>query len=549
MSTTPSPLESARDFAERAKSVVTKPDVSRWKPMPGQKLFLDCQARYRAVTGGNRSGKSAVSFADDVLVAIRRHPTRQHLYADRPLNLRVVGVDFDRGIDQVAIPYFKQYVPPAFLVNGSWEDSYQKGTHMLTLLDGTTVSFMSYEQDADKFQGVALDHIHFDEEPPAAIWKESMVRLLDHNGTWTLSQTPVTQSEWIEDTIISPARDRPYPQGTVAVFDLQSEDNIHLSQEAMTNISAGMTEDEKRVRFHGEYTGGDRVFPTFTGREPFVISHAVFLERLRANPEHWVIFRSMDHGTRNPTSWTWTAVHPNGSVVSFRTQYAAGVTIDAWVKRIKKVDQEIGQLLGHGRENSWKPYATFGDPAIRQMNQAVTMSSIQREYAIRGVPIAVNGIVAARTGSQSVGLTKMNGLLEVSPHRYSEATGLMGAPQWQITDNPENSPAISELRRARVPKQSLTAKENSNPKEQIRDKDNHWIDSFKYLILAVPDLAAVARSQVAGDMPQRAEVVSAMGATGYPLPPDRGGRVDAGSFSTFRQSSGGNPDQGEYLEA
>lgn len=553
----PSPLEAAARFAEQARLADEKPNISRYVPQPGaQYAFHRTQARYRVLFGGNRGGKTYCSVADDVLVAIRRHPFRQWMYADRPLNIRLIGSDFERGVQQVLLPLFMQFLPSSFLTNGNWEDSWRSQSNILTLHDGTKVSFMSYEQDADKFQGVPLDHVHLDEEPPKAIWDESMMRLLDHDGTWTLSETPVKQLEWVEDEIIQPARDDPAGTRT-DVFDVRTEDNVHLSEVAVQSRKAQMSAEQIQIRFEGNYTGSDRVFPSFTGRAPYVINHQMFIARLQAAPEDWVIYESMDHGTKNPTAWTWTAVHRNGSIVTFGSLYQAMITIDVWVERVKEKRRQIGELLGHGHQNTWKPYATFGDPAIRQVNQSTgsAPSSVQREYATRGIPIGVGGIVAARTGNQGIGLAKLNLLLRPLIDHYSAATGEVGAPMWQITEYTDqehgydsNGPAISEMRRARVPKQTQANKETANVKEQIRDKDNHWIDAFKYLILANPALTASLQRHTPEDRP---DMVALMGATGYPVTPDRGGRrVDPAAFASRRRSlMAGDPDQGQYLEA
>jgi hypothetical protein len=59
-------------------------------------------------------------------------------------------------------------------------------------------------------------------------------------------------------------------------------------------------------------------------------------------------------------------------------------------------------------------------------------------------------------------------------------------PWLQLTDRCIHG--IHELRTARLPHQTLTQKAKANPKEQIRDKDNHWIDALKYLFIMTHDL-------------------------------------------------------------
>lgn len=472
-------------FADRLEAQAHRPNLNRITPLAKQELFLKTQVRNRILFGGNRGGKTFGGVLDDCLLLIRRHPYRNHLYADRPRRIRFIGVDFDRGILQGAIPYFQQFLPPSTLINGSWEDSYSKTERLLTLADGSTASFMSYEQDPNKFQIVSLDHIHFDEEPPEAIFRESVMRLLDTGGSWTISETPVQQLEWIHDDLM--ARSLP-PEGDgtrddIEVFRLDTRENTHLDPEEVLRLEASLSEEEKLIRLEGRYPGGDLVFPEFQPRYP----HVIELDTWMPHGPGWRIYCSMDYGYANPTAWLWTAVHEDGSIVTFRCLYAARVSVEEWANLVKAVNRSIAEQLGYPRD--WEPAAYLGDPSIASTSAltAVSGTTIQQEYAMRGIPIGTGGIVAARAANQNIGLQKIHAYLRNRPAELrSVATGHYGMPWWQITRN--CSALIDELRRARKPRQTLKAKDEKNPSEQIRDKDNHAIDAIKYLFMASHDL-------------------------------------------------------------
>lgn len=472
-------------FADRLEQQAYRPNLNRITPLPKQELFLKSQTKNRILFGGNRGGKTFGGIHDDCLILTRRHPYRNHLYADRPRRIRFIGVDFDRGILQGAIPYFQQFLPPSVLINGSWEDSYSKGERLLTLEDGSTVSFMSYEQDPDKFQVVSLDHVHFDEEPPEAIFRESVMRLLDTGGSWTLSETPVQQLEWVHDELLAKSLP-PEGDGTrsdIEVFRLDTRENTNLPLDEIRALEASMTEEEKLIRLEGRYPGGDLVFPEFQPRYPYVIEMDDWMPR----GPGWTIYASMDYGYANPTAWLWTAVNEDGSVVTFKMLYAKSVTVNEWAQLVHSMNKSIASELG--LPAGWRPAAYVGDPSIAATSAltGVTGTTIQQEYAMRGIPIGVDGIVKARSGNQNLGLQKMHAYLRPRPAQMrSRATGQFGEPWWQITRN--CTPLIDEMRRARKPKQTLKAKDEKNPSEQIRDKDNHAIDAIKYLFLITHDL-------------------------------------------------------------
>jgi phage terminase large subunit-like protein len=479
----PSLEEALGAFGQRLQQAATKPSINHYKPMPEQEIFHKLQTRHRLILGGNRGGKTFSSTADDVLVQLRRHPYRQHLYPERPLVGRFIGVDFERGVMQGAIPLFQQLVPPSKLRGGAWDTAFRPSEMMLYFEDGGRVSFMSYEQDPNKFQIVALDWVHFDEEPPKPIFDESRLRLLDSGGTMTISMTPVQQMEWIEDEIIDKVADGHLSEWSVTRLDTRK--NIHLHEGAREELTQVLSEDEQKLRFEGQYLGKSLVFPQFRQVYPYIIPSQP-LSRWRPDLG-WQIWESMDYGLSNPTSWNWTATHYDGSVVVFKVIAAADVVVSQWAQIVHEMRQQIRDALG---DASWQPAGTFGDPAIGQKNQAAGASamSVQQLYAMHGIGIATNGIVKARSANQNFGLDRFRTYLMARPHAAGPAasTGELGAPWLQLTE--DASKLAAEMRKARRPKQTLKQQEVANPKEEIRDKDNHSIDAEKYLFMSIPDL-------------------------------------------------------------
>lgn len=489
-------------FTQRLETTATKPNIYRYVPMEMQELFQQSQAKNRILFGGNRGGKTYGGGADDVQVLLHRHPYRQHLYADGPLRLRWIGIDFDRGIDQIAIPLISQLIPPSFLINGSWEDSYHRSGHMLTLNDKSTMSFMSYEQSADKFQGVSLHHVHMDEEPPKEIFSETVLRLLDTNGTWTISETPVQQLEWIQDDLIEPSESGARPD--IQVFYLNTMDNIHLSTQAKLDLAGTLTEDEKIIRLSGKYKGGNMVFPEFERGWPYVIPDESF-----TLTSDWAIYESMDHGYVNPTAWIWTAVHLDGSIVVFEVLYLARLFVSQWAALVLVTRMRLAALYGISLEQFIaQTRGTFGDPAIADEGNSTAQTgiTIQQAYALGKVNIATGGIRRARAGSQNIGLDKIHMYMGRRP-----ATHPLGNLPWmQILAH--CTALIDELKKARKPKQLAATAATTNASEAIRDKDNHAIDAIKYLFIVTHDLRP--ENHRTSDMTDFLKLGAELGATG-----------------------------------
>lgn len=509
-------VQSALDMFERRLTTAhEKPNINHYRPMPKQDLFHQDQTKNRILLGGNRSGKTYSGCADDVMILLRNHPFRNHMYADRPRRIRVIGTDFDRHIGDAILPLFQQLLPPSSLIDGSWEASYRRAEHKLFLADGSWCSFMSYEQSPSVFQSVSLDHVHFDEEPPQPIFKESVVRVLDTNGTWTITETPVTQMEWLQDELIEPSEDGQRPD--VKVHRVSTLDNTHLPADELAQMQSTMTEAERKVRIEGAYTNDRMVFPAFERKAPYVIELGEFVAHFRKNPRFWSnddgtpnIVASMDYGLANPTAWLWHAAARDGSMVTFAGLYQANVVIKDWAIRVKAMERAIARLLG--LPLTWQPSARVGDPAIAKRENGQTGLSNQQAYSAEGIHINVQGITAARSsgGDFNVGLDKMRSYLRIRRGTYSPITN-EPAPWWQIARSEAQdwerlfepllisemsgctgtTAFIDEMRRARRPKQTLIQQEQKNIPEQIRDKDNHAIDAAKYYVIMKHDLRPI----------------------------------------------------------
>jgi hypothetical protein len=65
----------------------------------------------------------------------------------------------------VIFPLIRQWVPRPQLLDESWEKAFSKQRRVLTFANGSTIQFLTFEQDLDAHAGAALHRVHFDEEP------------------------------------------------------------------------------------------------------------------------------------------------------------------------------------------------------------------------------------------------------------------------------------------------------------------------------------------------------------------------------------------------
>jgi phage terminase large subunit-like protein len=451
--------EALRRLGEGLQESSHQPNLYDYVPSEKQLLFHEDKNPDRLYIGGNRSGKSLGSTIEAIWWLTHTHPYRAT--PEGPIRGRVVAVDFLNGVDKIILPLYKQWLPKSYLINGSWEQSYSRERHVLTLNNGSFVEFMSQDQDLDKFAGSSRHFIHFDEECPKTVYQECIARLVDTGGVWWMSQTPVQGMEWIYDDIYQPAKEG---KKAIGIVEATMEDNPTLSKEAIARFVGELTEEERLIRTQGQYVHlGGSVFPDFTPS-----THCLPKGSFIPTPDHRII-RTMDSGYTNPTVWLWLAVDANNNVTVFREHHAAKKTVAEHAQIVNQITRDLE------RDYGIKVWLTTGDPAIKQTKEH-TGTSILQEYQRAGIYIAVDMIPKDRR----IGLERIR--------QYLKFNKKSNRPHLMITDDCPN--LIAELPKLRWQKwASPKVADVNNKKEDIRDKDNHCYDALKYAMTFLTDLA------------------------------------------------------------
>jgi len=454
------PLSVADIFGELGSNlnrVAVSPNVHSYKAHLKQEMFHKAIERTRLYIGGNRSGKTTGGIVEDIWWLSGKHPYQQTPDPTiRPVLGRLVSVDFNNGIAKIILPQLKQWLPPSLLVGGSWEDSYSAGERTLTLANGSQLELMSYDQDLDKFAGTSRDFIHFDEEPPKAIFTECKARLIDRKGKSWITMTPVEGMTWMFDDIYQPGV---LGQGSIKVIEVDMEDNPHLDRDEINEFLSGLDESEKAARKQGRFVQmGGLIYKKFN-LDTHVIPQIDFKEF--ADVRKYKIYMSLDHGLNNPTSVHWHAVDKEGRVITFDEHYESQRIIDYHATVIHQ------RNAMHNRV----PDFNIMDPACAQRN-AVTGTSIQTEYAIRGVGFAL------ANNDVRTGIAKVSQYVNIAPD---------GRPYWLITQNCGN--LIKEIQRYRWKTwASKKQQDQNNPYDEPHKKDDHAMDDCRYFFSFMPEL-------------------------------------------------------------
>lgn len=435
-------------FTSGINRVTTRPDANGYRPHAKQEQFHSSQSKGRLYIGGNRSGKTVGGVIEDIWWLLGKHPFRQT--PPPPIRGRLVCVDFPNGFEKVIKPTITQWIPPSALIDGSWEASYNSRTRTLTLDNGSFIEFMSYDQDTDTFAGASRHFVHFDEEPPKAIFTENKARLIDTGGHWWITMTPVEGMTWVYDDIYEPSTSGLEPN--IDVIEVDMTENSYLSPVEIEDFLSGLDEDDRKARKSGKFVQiGGVIFKGFNAE-----NHVVPAWPMPIKLGNNKIFGSADHGLNNPTAVLWHLVTPNDDVITFREHYRSEWTIKQHVPRIREIEKEIGVSPTH----------YWCDPAMRQRN-AINGNSIQLEYRMAGVPMVPSN------NDVKIGLNRMLNY---------QASG-----KWFITEDCPN--LLREMRRYRwKTRQSKKLQEVHGNYDEPHKKDDHAIDASRYFFVSMPEL-------------------------------------------------------------
>lgn len=445
--------DAIKEMADNLTKIAYAPDINSYSAHAKQKKFHSSSKKIRLYIGGNRSGKTTGGIVEDIWWLTGKHPYIKT--PNRPVAGRIVSVDFINGINKIIIPQLKQWIPPSQLRGGTWSTAYSAQERILHLENGSFVELMSYDQELDKFAGTSRDFIHYDEEPPKDIYSECQARLIDRKGRSWITMTPVEGMTWIFDTLYEPGllNDR-----LIDVVEVDMGENPYLDKDEINDYLNSLDADEREARGHGKFVQmGGLVYKTFKP-ETHVID-VMDPRELSGKQYRW--YMSLDHGFNNPTAVLWHAVDQDNRVITFDEHYESERIIEYHSEVIRQ------RRVTHGRV----PDLNVCDPALAQ-RQAVTGTSIQTEYAMRGIGFALGN------NDMLTGVAKVNQYL---------ATGADNKPNWLITRNCAN--LIREMQRLRWKTWATKKQESKNNKyDQIHKKDDHACDSARYFFSFVPEL-------------------------------------------------------------
>lgn len=300
-----------------------------------QKEFHKCPKRNRWVFGGNRTGKTECGAAETVYLARGIHPFRENKRTDGWV------VSLTREVQrEVAQRKILRYLNPDWIadivmLSGKRENPEGGVIDYIAVKNvfGTisTIGFKSCEMGRSKFAGASLDYVWFDEEPPADVYDECAMRVIDKKGLIYGTMTPLLGKTFVYDKIYVNATNDP----EVWHEFMEWADNPYLDKQEIERITAAMSEEQLRSRRYGQFVSDDGlVYSEFSQNVHVIAPFDV--------PREWFDNISIDPGLKNPLSCHFYAVDYDGNVYVIAEHFQAGLSAREHCKAILALANKIG---------------------------------------------------------------------------------------------------------------------------------------------------------------------------------------------------------------
>jgi len=222
------------------------------------------------------------------------------------------------------------------------------------------LTFKTYDQGRERWQGETLNFVWFDEEPPQAIYTEGLTRTNATAGiVWTTFTPLLGMSDVVKRFLIEKA------PGT-SVTTMTIEDAEHYTPEQRKAIVAAYPSHEREARAMGIPTlGSGRIFP---------IAEEVIRELPVTLNHSWPRIVGLDFGWDHPTAAVWMGWDRDTDTVHIYDCY-----------RVKEATPIIHAATIKAK-GDWIPVAWPHDGLQHDKGSGVTLANQYRSLGVNMLP-------------------------------------------------------------------------------------------------------------------------------------------------------------------
>ena len=323
--------ESLRRRKER-KIATYFPDTGEYRRelYPKHTAYFKAGARYRErlMMAANRIGKTeSIGGYEMVLHMTGKYPAWwEGRKFDQPISAWAAG---DTGKTTRDILQMKLLGPPgefgtglipkADLIKTTAKAGVAEAIEVITVRHASggesRLTFKSYDQRREAFQGSEQDVIWLDEEPPLDVYTECLLRTMTNNGMTMLTFTPLMGMSETVMSFMPNGEVQEQASGSKYIGMATWDDVPHLTKTQKEELWASIPPFQRDARSKGvPQLGAGAIYP--------VPESELICEEF-AIPEHWRRCYGMDVGW-NRTAVVWGATNPDTEVTYLYSEYYRG---------------------------------------------------------------------------------------------------------------------------------------------------------------------------------------------------------------------------------
>ena len=430
--------------------------IAYYIPNVMQEKAHKSKAKIIVYSGGNRSGKSTLGAVELSWHVTRKYPDwypKERKFR-HPIKA-VVVCDANAKIEKVIEPKINEYLPCDYVDSRRNIGGY---LNRLICKDGSTIDFLSSEQDDMAFEGADWDFYWGDEPQKKKKFDAIMRGLIDRGGRTLLTFTPLVEP-WMKEELLDKA-DGVKIEAFIAdtldnLFDIKG--NPILKKESVEEMSALWDSDTKETRLHGKFF---HLRGIVYGE--FCEVHQIEFDYQYPDP----VIAVLDPHDRQPHHVIW-AIVDREDCLYVHTELSVHCTVEELSKLVKKVE----------KDNGYKMRKRLIDPNFGRSPLITTGRNFIQEMAHAGCP-----------GWTEANDPKEEGRLKVKEYlHWDKDKPLSFTNRPHLYFHKKRVPlTIHSVRNHQYEEWVGKISGERDPKEKSKDKDTHGADDTRYLCMSNP---------------------------------------------------------------
>ena len=406
--------------------------------------------------GGNRAGKSTFGAVELVWHLTRKYPdwypkARRFRH---PIKA-VVVCDANAKIEKVIEPKINEYLPKAYIKHKRVIGGY---LNRITCIDGSTVDFLSSEQDDMAFEGADW-HFYWGDEPQKKKKFDGIMRgLIDHGGFSVLTFTPLIEP-WMKEQLIDKEDGVKVQTFIVDTYDNQFDikGNAILKKENIDEMARMFDDDTKETRIHGKFFHLRGIVYS-----EFSEVHQIEFDYQYPDP----VISVLDPHDRQPHHVIWAIISRTDDIF-VHSELDVVCTVDQLAKKIRQVEAL----------NGYKMKRRLIDPNFGRKPLITTGRNMIQELSLSGCG-----------GWFEADDPKDEGRLKVKEYlHFDKSKPISHTNMPKLFFHKKRVPnTIHSIRNHQYEEWLGKTNDEKDPKEKTKDKDTHGADCVRYLCMSNP---------------------------------------------------------------